>query len=177
MCAKSPQSRVAKALYTLNNLKILEKCLNPVILNHFLSLQSSGDDQLPKPKVMVQDLLTSAWEGPGNLTTWGCGYACISMDTGTHWAPARCVRPAWDHNSIPLVTPQQTWWSHVWNSDGNNLFTYLMEISDNWSDSSFKDFVHNLFFLFTNCFSCLQIVFSVIFSHSSKGWMFLFTKF
>lgn len=49
----TPQSRVAKAIYTLNHLRVLEKSQNPVIINHFLSVQSSGDDQLPKPKVMV----------------------------------------------------------------------------------------------------------------------------
>ncbi|KAL2294527.1 hypothetical protein Nmel_008263, partial [Mimus melanotis] len=105
MCGESSQSRVAKAIYTLNHLRILEKSQNPVILNHFLSLQSSSDDQSPKPKVMVQDLITNRWEGLWNLITWGHGYTCISMDTGIHWVPARCVRPALcparDHRQHP----------------------------------------------------------------------------
>lgn len=94
MCGESPQSKIAKAVYTLNHLRILEKPQNPAILNHFLSLQSYGDNQSPKPKVMPRDLVTNKWGGPWNVITWGQGYAYVSMDTGTHRVPARYVRPA-----------------------------------------------------------------------------------
>ncbi|TRZ07689.1 hypothetical protein HGM15179_019421 [Zosterops borbonicus] len=93
MCSEIPQSRVAKAVYTLNHFTVPEQSQNPVILNHFLSLQSSGDAQSPKPKVMVKDI-TNKWEGPWYLITWECGYACVSTDTRTRWIPARCVCPA-----------------------------------------------------------------------------------
>lgn len=35
---KTPQSKVAKAVYTLNHLTLPEQSQNPVILNNFLSL-------------------------------------------------------------------------------------------------------------------------------------------
>lgn len=102
MCGESPQSRVAKALYTLNHLTILTNSPNPVILNHFLSLQSSIDVQSPKPKVLVWDLITNKWEGPWE---WH-GYACISTDDGIPWVPAPCMHPALyfalDHNQQHL---------------------------------------------------------------------------
>ncbi|KAL2303202.1 hypothetical protein Nmel_010666 [Mimus melanotis] len=53
MCGETLQSRIAKAAYTLNHWRVIENSQNPVILNHFLSLQSSGYKQLTKPKVMV----------------------------------------------------------------------------------------------------------------------------
>lgn len=58
MCGETPQSRVAKAIYTWNHLTVLENSQNLVIFNHFLSLQSSSDAQSPKSKVMVQDIIT-----------------------------------------------------------------------------------------------------------------------
>lgn len=94
MCGETPQSRVAKALYTLNHLTILTNSPNPVILNHFIPLQSSIDVQSPKPKVLVWDLITNKWEGPWDLVTWGHGYACISTDDGIPWVPAQCMHPA-----------------------------------------------------------------------------------
>ncbi|RMC21659.1 hypothetical protein DUI87_02527 [Hirundo rustica rustica] len=42
--------------------------------------ESSGDAQSPKPKVMVKDIITNKREGPLDLITWGCGYACASME-------------------------------------------------------------------------------------------------
>lgn len=94
MCGKNPQSRTEKAVYTLNHLTVPERPQNPVILNHFLSLQSSGGAQSPKPKVTIKDIITNKREGPWDLLTWGRGYACVSTDTGTRWLPARCVHPA-----------------------------------------------------------------------------------
>ncbi|KAL2311251.1 hypothetical protein Nmel_002948, partial [Mimus melanotis] len=105
MCGESPLSRIAKTIYTLNHLRLLEKCQNPVFLNHFLLLAI----QSPKSKVMVRDLITNRWEGPWNLITWGHEYACASTDTRTCWILARCVRPALrparDHRQQPPDGP------------------------------------------------------------------------
>lgn len=73
---------MAKAIYTLSHLRVPEHSQNPVILNHFISLQSSSDVQLPKPKVMVKDIITNKWESPWDLITWGRGYTFVSVDTG-----------------------------------------------------------------------------------------------
>lgn len=94
MCCETPQSRVAKAIYTLNHLTVPGRSQNPKILNYFLSLQLCGDAKSPRPKVMVMNIITNKWEGLWELVTWGHGYVCISMDTRTQWIPARCVHPA-----------------------------------------------------------------------------------
>ncbi|KAL2303204.1 hypothetical protein Nmel_010668, partial [Mimus melanotis] len=94
MCGETPQSRVAKDVYTLNHLTVLENSQNPVILNNSLSVQLSGKDLSPTLNVMVKDIMTNKWEGPWDLITWECEYACVSMDTRTWWIPARCVPPA-----------------------------------------------------------------------------------
>ncbi|KAL2293939.1 hypothetical protein Nmel_007640, partial [Mimus melanotis] len=46
---------------------------------------------------MVKNIITSMWESPWDLVTWGRGYGCISTDTGSQWIPARCVHPALHH--------------------------------------------------------------------------------
>ena len=102
MHGETPQSRLAKALYTINHLCIQlitvpQNSNNPVILNHFLSLQSAGDTQLPQAKAWVWNLLTNQSEGPHELIVWGRGYACVSTDTGIRWLPSKCVRPDLRH--------------------------------------------------------------------------------
>lgn len=79
---KALQSRVTKAVYTLNHLIVPANFQNPVIVINFLFLQSSSDIQSPKPKILVKKPLTNKWEGPWDLVTWGRRYACISMDLG-----------------------------------------------------------------------------------------------
>lgn len=74
MCGESPQSRAAKAIYTLDHLTVPEPSQNTVILNHFPSLQASGDAQSPKSKVMIRDYVTNKWESPWDLITWWHGY-------------------------------------------------------------------------------------------------------
>uniref|UniRef100_A0A8C3DJ31 RNA-directed DNA polymerase n=2 Tax=Neoaves TaxID=3078114 RepID=A0A8C3DJ31_CORMO len=97
MHGETPQSRLAKALYTINHLTVPQNSNNLVILNHFLSLQSAGNRQLPRAKVWVRNLLTNQWEGPHELIVWGRGYACVSTDTGIRWLPSKCVRPDLRH--------------------------------------------------------------------------------
>ncbi|RMB97249.1 hypothetical protein DUI87_26277 [Hirundo rustica rustica] len=47
MQGESPHSRLAKALYTINHLMVLQNSNNPVILNHHLLLQASDGEQQP----------------------------------------------------------------------------------------------------------------------------------
>ncbi|RMC21355.1 hypothetical protein DUI87_02217 [Hirundo rustica rustica] len=89
----TPNSRLAKALYTINHLTVPQNSNNPVILNHHLSLQASDGEQQPRAKVRVRNLVTKQWEGPYDLIAMGRGYACVSTDTGTRWLPSKCVRP------------------------------------------------------------------------------------
>lgn len=70
MCGETPQSRVAKGIYTLNYLTVPEPFQNTVILSHSPSLQASGDAQSPKPKVMIRDYVINKWEGAWDLITW-----------------------------------------------------------------------------------------------------------
>lgn len=93
MSRETSQRRLAKALYAINHLTVPLNSNNPVLLNHFFSLQSTGETHLPQAKVWVQGLITNKWEGPWNLITWGRGYACVSTDTGMRQIPARCVHP------------------------------------------------------------------------------------
>ncbi|TRZ08700.1 hypothetical protein HGM15179_018408 [Zosterops borbonicus] len=85
--------RLAKALYTINHLMVLQNSNNPVMLNHHLSLQASDEMHQPRAKVQVRNLVTKQWEGPYDLIALGRGYACISTDTRVRWVPAKCVRP------------------------------------------------------------------------------------
>ncbi|RMC20892.1 hypothetical protein DUI87_01745 [Hirundo rustica rustica] len=59
----------------------------------YASQQASNGEQQPRAKVQVQNLVTKQWEGPYDLIAMGRGYACVSMDTGTHWQPSKCVCP------------------------------------------------------------------------------------
>ncbi|RMC21327.1 hypothetical protein DUI87_02188 [Hirundo rustica rustica] len=93
MQGETPNSRLAKALYTINHLTVPQNSNNPVILNHHLSLQASDGEQQPRAKVRVRNLVTKQWEGPYDLIAMGRGYACVSTDTGTRWLPSKCVRP------------------------------------------------------------------------------------
>lgn len=47
MLGETPQNRLAKALYTINHLTVPPNSNNPVLLNHFFSLQSAGDAPAP----------------------------------------------------------------------------------------------------------------------------------
>ncbi|RMC22078.1 hypothetical protein DUI87_02950 [Hirundo rustica rustica] len=93
MQGETPNSRLAKALYTINHLTVPQNSNNPVILNHHLSLQASDGEQQPRAKVRVRNLVSKQWEGPYDLIAMGRGYACVSTDTGTRWLPSKCVRP------------------------------------------------------------------------------------
>ncbi|TRZ17283.1 hypothetical protein HGM15179_009816 [Zosterops borbonicus] len=86
-----PQIRLARALYTLNFLNCSFEVMNPPIIRHF-----GGSPNLkPKEKtpVLVKDPETLRTEGPHDLITWGCRYACVSTPTGLKWVPAKWVRP------------------------------------------------------------------------------------
>lgn len=86
-----PSIRLAKALFTINFLNCSFEDLNPPVARNF-----GGTDQLAlkaKPPVLIKDPETGQMEGPYDLVTWGCGYACISTPTGPRWIPAKWVRP------------------------------------------------------------------------------------
>ncbi|RMC03243.1 hypothetical protein DUI87_20437 [Hirundo rustica rustica] len=90
MQGEAPHSRLAKALYTNNHLRVPQNSNNPVILNHFLLLQSLDETHEPRVK---QNLVTKQWEGPYDLIASGHGYACVSTGIGVRWVPAKCIHP------------------------------------------------------------------------------------
>ncbi|RMC19272.1 hypothetical protein DUI87_03879 [Hirundo rustica rustica] len=88
---ETPQIQLSKALFTLNFLNCTFENLNPPIVRHF---RKNCQLQLKaKPLVMVKDPATRETEGPHDLITWGCGYACVSTPSGPKWVPAKWVKP------------------------------------------------------------------------------------
>ncbi|RMB97172.1 hypothetical protein DUI87_26333 [Hirundo rustica rustica] len=84
---ETPQTRLARALFTLNFLNSTFEFLKPPIVCHF-----GANPQLnikERPPVMVRDPETGRTEGPHDLVTWGCGYACVSTPTGPRWLPSK----------------------------------------------------------------------------------------
>ncbi|RMC13034.1 hypothetical protein DUI87_10564 [Hirundo rustica rustica] len=87
---ETPQTRLARALFTLNFLNSTFEFLNPPIVRHF-----GANPQLnikERPPVMVRDPETGRTEGPHDLVTWGRGYACVSTPTGPRWLPSKWVQ-------------------------------------------------------------------------------------
>ncbi|RMC14777.1 hypothetical protein DUI87_06953 [Hirundo rustica rustica] len=86
---ETPQTRLARALFTLNFLNSTFEFLNPPIVRHF-----GANPQLnikERPPVMVRDPETGRTEGPHDLVTWGRGYACVSTPTGPRWLPSKWI--------------------------------------------------------------------------------------
>ncbi|RMC03430.1 hypothetical protein DUI87_20627 [Hirundo rustica rustica] len=84
---ETPQTRLARALFTLNFLNSTFEFLNPPIVRHF-----GANPQLnikERPPVLVRDPETGRTEGPHDLVTWGRGYACVSTPTGPRWLPSK----------------------------------------------------------------------------------------
>ncbi|RMB89617.1 hypothetical protein DUI87_33981 [Hirundo rustica rustica] len=104
---ETPQTRSARALFTLNFLNSTFEFLNPPIVRHF-----GANPQLnikERPPVMVRDPETGRTEGPHDLVTWGRGYACVSTPTGPRWLPSKWVRPyvpkvSGEKKKLPQVT-------------------------------------------------------------------------
>ncbi|RMC17253.1 hypothetical protein DUI87_05831 [Hirundo rustica rustica] len=104
---ETPQTRLARALFTLNFLNSTFEFLNPPIVRHF-----GANPQLnikERPPVMVRDPETGRTEGPHDLVTWGRGYACVSTPTGPRWLPSKWVRPyvpkvSGEKKKLPQVT-------------------------------------------------------------------------
>ncbi|RMC06321.1 hypothetical protein DUI87_15752 [Hirundo rustica rustica] len=72
---ETPQTRLARALFTLNFLNSTFEFLNPPIVRHF-----GANPQLnikERPPVMVRDPETGRTEGPHDLVTWGRGFGII----------------------------------------------------------------------------------------------------
>ncbi|RMB97848.1 hypothetical protein DUI87_25705 [Hirundo rustica rustica] len=87
---EAPQVQLSKVLFTLNFLICTFENLNPPIVRHF---RENCQLQLKaKPPVMVKDPATRETEGPHDLITWGCGYACVSTPSGPKWMPAKWVK-------------------------------------------------------------------------------------
>lgn len=84
LAGEPPHSQLEGVLCTINHLIVLQDSNNPVIVNHFASLQASDGTCLPWAKVLIRDLTTNKWEGLHELIVWGRGYACVSMDTEVH---------------------------------------------------------------------------------------------
>ncbi|RMB92864.1 hypothetical protein DUI87_30758 [Hirundo rustica rustica] len=78
---ETPQTRLARALFTLNFLNSTFEFLNPPIVRHF-----GANPQLnikERPPVMVRDPETGRTEGPHDLVTWGRGstdWTVITVD-------------------------------------------------------------------------------------------------
>ncbi|RMC20799.1 hypothetical protein DUI87_01651 [Hirundo rustica rustica] len=73
---ETPQTRLARALFTLNFLNSTFEFLNPPIDRHF-----GANPQLnikERPPVMVRDPETGRTEGPHDLVTWGRGWEDVS---------------------------------------------------------------------------------------------------
>ncbi|RMC04312.1 hypothetical protein DUI87_19131 [Hirundo rustica rustica] len=88
---ETPQTRLARVLFTVNFLNCTFELLNPPIVRHFgANPQLNIKERLP---VMVRDPETGRTEGPHDLVTWDCGYACMSTPTGLKWLPSKWVRP------------------------------------------------------------------------------------
>ncbi|RMC20822.1 hypothetical protein DUI87_01675 [Hirundo rustica rustica] len=88
---ETPQTRLARSLFTVNFLNCTFEVLNPPIVRHF-----GANPQLNikvRPPVMVWDPETGRTEGPHDLVTWGRGYACVSTPMGLKWLPSKWVRP------------------------------------------------------------------------------------
>ncbi|RMB93263.1 hypothetical protein DUI87_30385 [Hirundo rustica rustica] len=88
---ETPQIQLSKALFTLNFLNCTFENLNPPVVRHFIEncqLQLNA-----KPPVMVKDPATRETEGPHDLITSGCGYACVSTPSGLKWVSAKWVKP------------------------------------------------------------------------------------
>ncbi|XP_005041371.1 PREDICTED: transcription initiation factor TFIID subunit 4-like [Ficedula albicollis] len=68
--------------------------------------KAADETLLPRAKVFVQDLTRNKWEGPRELIIWGRRYACVSMDTGVPWLPARCVCPDLCHQRQNVADAQ-----------------------------------------------------------------------
>ncbi|RMC06835.1 hypothetical protein DUI87_16283 [Hirundo rustica rustica] len=104
---ETPQTRLARALFTMNFLNCTFEFLNPPSVRHF-----RANPQLiikERPPVMVRDPETGRTEGPHDLVTWGHGYACVSTPTGLKWLPSKWVRPyvlkvSREKKKLPQVT-------------------------------------------------------------------------
>ncbi|RMC16782.1 hypothetical protein DUI87_06376 [Hirundo rustica rustica] len=75
---ETPQTRLARALFTLNFLNSTFEFLNPPIVRHF-----GANPQLnikERPPVMVRDPETGRTEGPHDLVTWGRGLEHLCGD-------------------------------------------------------------------------------------------------
>lgn len=86
----SPQACLEKAVYVMNYLHIPGDNLVPPAVKHGAGLK--GDlNETPRDseKVWVKNGATGQWEGPMPLLTCRRGYARVSTDTGSHWAPAK----------------------------------------------------------------------------------------
>lgn len=89
MQGDTPQARVQKTVFAQNHLAIPPSCTISVTLNaFFVSRQVTGPVALLQPGFAI---CKQAWEGPWDLVTWGCAYACVSTDAGVQWLPVHCV--------------------------------------------------------------------------------------
>lgn len=83
--------KLQKAVYVLHFLSLPRDEDIPPIIKHLRGLQSDVGQigQEADVKVQIKDLYIGQWEGPVRLLTWGRGYACVIIDKGTRWVPAK----------------------------------------------------------------------------------------
>ncbi|RMC18980.1 hypothetical protein DUI87_03579 [Hirundo rustica rustica] len=118
---ETPQIQLSKALFTLNFLNCTFENLNPPIVRHF---RENCPLQLKaKPPVMVKDPATRETEGPHDLITWGCGYACVSTPSGLKWVPAKCVKPFIPKTAKPSAEAPQVA-SAAWRRRKRQTFSF-----------------------------------------------------
>ncbi|XP_064267307.1 uncharacterized protein LOC135295140 [Passer domesticus] len=101
----SPQTRLARALYTINFLNCSFDNLNPPVVRHFGENKSLKPET--KPPVLIKDPETWKTEGPFDLVTWGRGYACVSTPSGPKWVPSKWVRPFLPKKQVSVGTVPQ----------------------------------------------------------------------
>ncbi|RMC16626.1 hypothetical protein DUI87_06564 [Hirundo rustica rustica] len=74
-----------------NFLNCSYEVLNLPIMRYFgANQQLTMKERLP---VMVKEPETGCVEGPHEVVTWGCGYACVSTPTGLRRLPSKWERP------------------------------------------------------------------------------------
>ncbi|RMC16029.1 hypothetical protein DUI87_08236 [Hirundo rustica rustica] len=103
MQGETPNSRLAKALYTINHLVVPQNSNNPVILNHHLSLQASDGEQQPRAKILghagyLQSVSDLTCDHRGRIQLTGKVEAVINLKA-TKWMNPRV---------ITLMIPPQT---------------------------------------------------------------------
>ena len=78
------QEQLWKAVYVLN---FLNRYTDQSAVNKHSSCPAGRE----QPQVCYKNLEMGQWSEPGDLITWGKGYACVSTDNEPRWIPAGLI--------------------------------------------------------------------------------------